>query len=105
MKKAYYQMALRNPGFVAWCCALKLEMAVRLVQDIIARVLRSDIVPGRDKAVELLAHELQQRLGVDVSVEDLPDLKYYGVADDFYASLERPCPRTHCLMDCWRAAN
>ena len=30
MKKAYYELAVRNPGAVAWYCGLKLEMAVKL---------------------------------------------------------------------------
>jgi hypothetical protein len=86
MKKAYYQMALQHPGVVAWYCARTRNGCSPRSRNH-ARVLQTDIVPGRDKAVELLAHELQQRLGVDVSVEDLPDLKYCGVADDIYASL------------------
>ena len=32
MKKAFYELALQNPGIVAWYCTLKLEMAVRLAQ-------------------------------------------------------------------------
>ena len=36
----------------------------------------------------LLNAELQQKLGLEASFDDLPDLRYYGCVDDFYASLE-----------------
>ena len=36
----------------------------------------------------MLAAELQQKLGLEVSIDDLPDLQNYGYVDDFYASLE-----------------
>ena len=87
MKKAYYMLALQNPNVVAWYCALKLEMAVHLVQELVTRMLQSDVVPGRNQAISLLASQLQERLGVDISVDDLPDLRNYGVVDDFYAAL------------------
>ena len=88
MKKAYYALALQNPSVVAWYCALKLEMAVHLVQELVTRMLQSDVVPGRTQAMALLSRQLQERLGVEISVEDLPDLRNYGAVDDFYASLE-----------------
>ena len=43
MKKAYYALALQNPSVVAWYCALKLEMAVHLVQELVTRMLQSDV--------------------------------------------------------------
>ena len=46
------------------------------------------VVPGHDEAMEMLASQLREKLGVDISVDDLPDLRNYGVVDDFYASLE-----------------
>ncbi len=88
MKKSFYQLALQNPGVVAWYCTLKLEMAVHLAKEIITRMLQSDIVPGKEDAMSRLGAELQQKLGLEVSVDDLPDLQYYGYVDDFYASLE-----------------
>ena len=88
MKKAYYLLALQNPSVVAWYCTLKLEMAVHLVQEIVTRMLQSDVVPGREQAMAMLASQLQEKLGLDISVQDLPDLRDYGVVDDFYASLE-----------------
>ena len=83
MKAAYYQMALQNPSVVAWYCTLKLEMAVHLVQELVTRMLQSDVVPGRGQAMELLAGQLQERLGVEISVDDLPDIRNYGAVDDF----------------------
>jgi hypothetical protein len=63
-------------------------MAVHLAKEIITRMLQSDIVPGRDDAMARLGAELQQKLGHDVSVDDMPDLQYYGYVDHFNASLE-----------------
>ena len=51
-------------------------------------MLQSDIVPGREDAMAQLGAELQQKLGLEVLVDDLPDLQYYGYVDDFNASLE-----------------
>ena len=45
MKKAYYLLAVQNPGIVAWYCGLKLELAVHLLQQLITRMLQLDIVP------------------------------------------------------------
>ena len=88
MKKTFYELALHNPGVVAWYCTLKLEMAVHLAKEIITRMLQEDIVPGKEDAMARLGAELQQKLGLEVSVDDLPDMQYYGYVDDFYASLE-----------------
>ena len=76
-------LALQNPNVVTWYCALKLEMAVHLVQELVTRMLQSDVVPGRNQAMSLLASQLQERLGVDISVDDLPDHRHYGEVDDF----------------------
>ena len=62
MKKAYYLLAVQNPGIVAWYCGLKLELAVHLLQQLITRMLQSDIVPGRVKAQKALAEELRRKL-------------------------------------------
>ena len=85
--KAFYELALQIPGVVAWYCTLKLEMAVRLAQEIITPMLQSDIVPGRHEATAILRAELQ-RLGLEVSFDYLPDLRNYGCAIYLYASLE-----------------
>ena len=87
-ENTFYELALQNPGVVAWYCTLKLEMCVHLAKEIITRTLQSDIVPGRQEAMARLEAELQQKLGLEVSVSDLPDLQYYGYVDVFYASLE-----------------
>ena len=34
MKKVSYELSLQNSGVVAWCCTLKLEMAVHLAKEI-----------------------------------------------------------------------
>ncbi len=47
MKKTVYELALQNPGVVAWYSDLKLEMAVHLAKEIITQMLQSDVVPGR----------------------------------------------------------
>lgn len=88
MKKAYYALAVQNPSVVAWYCGLKLEMAVHLVQELVTRMLQSDIVPGRAQAMSMLSSQLQEKLGVQMSVDNLPDLRHYGTVTDFYASLE-----------------
>ncbi len=56
-------------------------MAVRLAREFIKRMLQSDIVPGRGCAMALLAAELEQNLGLDVSIENLPDLQHYSYVD------------------------
>ncbi len=50
VNKAFYDLALQNPGAVAWYCALKLETSVHFVQELITHMLQSDTVPGREEA-------------------------------------------------------
>ena len=50
MRKVYYDPSIRDPGAVAWYCAVKLEMAVALTKALITEQMRSDIVPGREEA-------------------------------------------------------
>ena len=88
MKKTYYELALHNPGTVAWYCSLKLEMMVHLAKEIITEMLQSSTVPGMQEGIAILEEELRQKVGIEVCVEDLPDLQQYGRVDDFYASLE-----------------
>ncbi len=88
MRKAYYQLAVRDPGAVAWYCAVKLEMAAALTAALLTEQLQSDVVPGRDEAREKLAAELGARMGVGVSIGDFPDLRYFGQVDDWYVSYE-----------------
>ena len=88
MRKAYYKLAVREPGAVAWYCALKLEMAVSLVKAMLTEQMRSDEVPGRDEAKAKLAEDLASRLGEEVVVDDVPDLQQFGYVDDYYVSFE-----------------
>ena len=90
MKKAYYLLAVQNPGVVAWYCGLKLEMAVGLLKQLISRMLQSDVVPGRADARRLLTEELRRKMGCSLEIMDIdfPDLEQYGKVTDYYASLE-----------------
>ena len=88
MKKAYFDFAVRNPGAVAWYCGLELEMAVALTKALLTEQMRSAEVPGLEDAKATLKEELRCRLGVDVDVEEIPDLAKFGHVDDVYASFE-----------------
>ena len=50
MKNSYYQLAVRDPGAVAWYCVVKLEMATALTAALLTEQLQSDDVPGRADA-------------------------------------------------------
>jgi hypothetical protein len=63
-------------------------MMVHLAKEIITEMLQSSTVPGKQEAIAILEEELRQKVGIEVCVEDLPDLQQYGRVDDFYASLE-----------------
>ena len=88
MKRAYYELAVREPGAVAWYCAVKLEMAVALTKSLLTEQLRSEHVPGRDAAKAKLTQKLGTRLGVEVVVDDVPDLRFFGHVDDEYFTCE-----------------
>merc|ERR1712197_208436 len=88
MKKTYIELAVREPGLVAWYCAVKLEMAVALTRALLTEQLRSADVPGRDAAKDKLESDLTARLGVDVHVDGAPDLHLFGHVDDCYATFE-----------------
>ena len=88
MRNAYYKLAVREPGAVAWYCSLKLEIAVSLVRAVLTEQMRSDEVPGREEAKTQLAVGLASRLGERVVVEDVPDLQQFGYVDDYYVSFE-----------------
>ena len=88
MKRAYYELAVHNPGAVAWYCALKLEMAVALTKALLTEQMRSEEVPGREEAKAKLSEELGRRLGVEVLVDEEPGLRYFGHVDDEYVSFE-----------------
>ena len=88
MKRAYCELAVQNPGAVAWYCALKLEMAVALTKALLTEQMRSEEVPGREDAKAKLAEEPSTRMGMEMLVDDVPDLLYYGHVDDHYVSFE-----------------
>ncbi|CAK0838817.1 unnamed protein product [Prorocentrum cordatum] len=88
MRKTYYQLAVRDPGAVAWYCAVKLEMATALTAALLTAQLQSDDVPGRADAQQKVEAELVSRMGVDISVADIPDLSHFGQVDAWYARFE-----------------
>ena len=78
-------MNVSNPAAVQWYCALKLELALHLIVDVLTRQLRSQTTPGLQEAQSSLCQVLQERLGSAVHVDDvdLPDLRYFGFVDDY----------------------
>ena len=61
MIKSYYDLAVRNPGAVAWYCGLKLEMAVALTKALLTEQMRSPEVPGLEEAKAKLKAARRQR--------------------------------------------
>jgi hypothetical protein len=88
MKQMFFELAVREPGLVGWYCAVKLEMAVALTRALLTEQLRSADAPGQDAAKYKLASDLTARLGVDVDVDEAPDLQFFGQVDDYYATFE-----------------
>ena len=88
MSTTYYQLAARDPGAVAWYCAVKLEMATALTAALLTEQLRSDDVPGLGDAQRKIEAELVSRTGVDISVGGTPDLRRFGQVDDWYVVYE-----------------
>ena len=88
MRKSYYELAVQNPGAVAWYCALKLEMAVALTKALLTEQMRSPEIPGLETAKAKLAEELRSRLGEEIDVDEIPDLRLFGHVDDEYVSFE-----------------
>ena len=81
-------MNVSNPAAVQWYCALKLELALHLIVDVLTRQLRSRTTPGLQEAKASLCQVLQEKLGSAVHVDDadLPDLRYFGLVDDYPTS-------------------
>ena len=105
MKKSYYQLAVRDPGAVAWYCAVKLEMATALTAALLTEQLQSDDVPGRADAQNYIEAELAARVGADASVSSRlcqnPDQMHFGQVDDYYMSYEWSeghDPRAHGIL-------
>jgi len=88
MKKAFFQLAVANPGAVAWYCGLKLEMAVHLVANVLSDALQEPTTPGLSTVTARLAEQLRAKVGPHIDVQELPDLQHIGTVDDFYASFE-----------------
>ena len=90
MRKAFYQLSVANPGCVEWYCALKLELAVHLIQDVLTQQLRSVLTPGLKDVKDRIRDALKDKLGLDIDVDELhiPDLAHFGHVDDFWLSFE-----------------
>ena len=63
-------------------------MAVGLTKSLLTEQMRSAEVPGLEEAKAKLKEELCSRLGLDVDVEEIPDLEKFGHVDDMYVSFE-----------------
>ena len=73
---------------MAWYCAVKLEMATALTAALLTEQLQSDDVPGRGDAQQKIEAALGSRMGLDISVTDIPDLRHSGHVDDSCTSFE-----------------
>eukprot|EP00959_Pyramimonas_sp_CCMP1952_P055311 1156213-Pyramimonas_sp.AAC.1 len=63
-------------------------MAVALIRALLSEQLRSAEVLGRGAGKDKLESDLTARLGVDVRVDDAPDLRHLRRVDDSCASVE-----------------
>ena len=88
MRTAFYRLSVSNPAAVQWYCALKLELALHLIVDVLTRQLRSRTTPGLHEAQASLRQVLQEKLGSSFHVDDadLPDLRHFGFVDDYPSS-------------------
>ena len=61
-----------------------------MLQQLITRMLQSDIVPGRVKAQKVLEEELHRKLELPEGTMEveLPDLIQYGRVTDYYATFK-----------------
>jgi hypothetical protein len=62
----YYKLAQKNPGVVAWFCALRLEVLVHLTVQLVSHSLQHDTVPGKseDFFFRWLCFQLMYKLNV-----------------------------------------
>ena len=88
MKRTYYELVVRDPGAVAWYCAVKLEMAVALTAALLTQQLQSDDVPGLADAQRKIEAELVSRTGLAISVDGALDVRHFGQVDESYATFE-----------------
>ena len=70
-QQAFYTAASRNPGVVAWYCAVRLEMAVKLTVALLGRALAGDVVPGEEETIARFQTELRHSLGDSTAVVDI----------------------------------
>ena len=63
-------------------------MATALTAALLTEQLQSDDVPGRGDAQQKIEAQLRSRMGCDISVADIPELRYFGQVDDSYTTFE-----------------
>ena len=63
-------------------------MAAALTAALLMEQLQSDDVPGRADVQRKIEAELVSRTGLDISVDDVPDVRHFGQVDDWYATFE-----------------
>ena len=83
MRQAFYRLSIDTPAVVQWYCALKLEMALHLIVDLVTRQLKSADVPGFELTKERVRKNLEKKLQTSVSVDDVsfPGLRHFGHVD------------------------
>ena len=72
------QLVVTGPGAVAWRCAAKLDVAAAAGVALLVEQLQSGGVPGRGGARKTTMAEMGSRMGLDISVADIPDLRHSG---------------------------
>ena len=90
MRRSFYELALANPGAVAWYCGLKLEMAIGLVQSVLTKTTQDPSTPGLADISSRVAEHIRQHAGVncDADMAEMPEVSELGRVDDYYASIE-----------------
>ena len=63
-------------------------MATALTAALLTEQLQSDDVPGRGDAQQKIEAQLRSRMGCDISVADIPELRHFGQVDDSYTTFE-----------------
>ena len=63
-------------------------MATALTAALLTEQLQSDDVPGRGDAQQKIEAQLRSRMGCDISVADIPELRHSGQVDDSYTTFE-----------------
>ena len=63
-------------------------MATALLVALLTEQLQSDDVPGRGDAQQKIDAQLRSRMGCDISVADILELRHFGQVDDSYTTFE-----------------